>query len=293
MAARLLLTDPNDLDKYILTVEEENNAISFEIEKAKNLFQYKHLNLGEKLMDIELKISQIDWSVEVNQLEIFKRYNANKLRDIWMKESVERERQEKISFENRLKEVHTAKYFYRLMGWTSKEDYGKELIFNEQTKQLITAICFFLSKDIRFETELGYSLHKGLLIRGVSGLGKTFLVKCVSKNQFQPIAIISMLEIEKIIKRDGEFDLTYKPKGIIYLDDVGTEEAVVNHYGTKINFFKNYIELFYLENKVFNKLIISTNNTFDEIENKYGFRVRSRIKDMFNIIDINGKDLRG
>ena len=43
----------------------------------------------------------------------------------------------------------------------------------------------------------------------------------------------------------------------------------------------------------FNKLIISTNNSFDELESKYGFRVRSRLKDMFNIIDVDGKDLRG
>lgn len=293
MAARLLLTSPNEPDEYVLTTEEENNAIAFEIDKAKNLFQYKHLNLGEKLGDIELKISTTDWHLEIDRKEILNRYNSNKLRDIWMKESSERERQEKIDAENKLKEAHTARYFYSLMGWTSKEVYGKELLFNDQTKLLITAICFFLSKDIRFETELGYSLRKGILIRGISGLGKTFVVKCVTKNKFQPIGIISMLEIEKSIKSDGEYNLTYNPKGIIYLDDVGTEEAVVNHYGTKINFFKNYIELFYLENKDYNKLIISTNNTFDEIEDKYGFRVRSRIKDMFNIIDIDGKDLRG
>jgi len=79
----------------------------------------------------------------------------------------------------------------------------------------------------------------------------------------------------------------------LYLDDVGTEEPIVNHYGTKINWFKNFIEMYYLKNKPFNKLIISTNNSFDEIESKYGFRVRSRIKDMFNIIDVQGKDMRG
>jgi hypothetical protein len=29
------------------------------------------------------------------------------------------------------------------------------------------------------------------------------------------------------------------------------------------------------------------------MEEKYGFRVRSRIKDMFNIVDVNGEDMRG
>jgi len=77
------------------------------------------------------------------------------------------------------------------------------------------------------------------------------------------------------------------------LDDVGTEEHTVNHYGTKISFFKNFIEKYYLQNKTYEKLVVSTNNSFNEMEEKYGFRVRSRIKDMFNIIDVTGKDMRG
>lgn len=293
LAALLNLTGHSEPDEYVLTKEEEDNAIAYEIQQAKNLFQYKHLNNGEKLDDIKLKIALTDWKAEINSDEILKRYNANKLRDIWIKESADREKKEKEIADKSLKEKHTAKYFYNLMAWTSKNIYGRDLLFIEQTKPLITALCFFLSKDERFETELGYSLKKGLLIRGISGLGKTFLAKCISKNDYQPIAIISMLAIEKIIKKEGEYDLTFKPKGIIYLDDVGTEEATVNHYGTKVNFFKNYAELFYLENQTYNKLIVSTNNSFDEIEARYGFRVRSRIKDMFNIIDIDGQDLRG
>ena len=178
------------------------------------------------------------------------------------------------------------------MAWTSKNVYGKTLIVNDDNKKIITALCFFISSDPRFETVLGYSFKKGLLIRGISGLGKTFLVRCVKDNEIKPITILSMIEIAESVKSEGEFDIRLSDK-INYLDDVGTEQHIINHFGTKINFFKNFIETYYLNNRPFDKLIISTNNNFQELEDKYGFRVRSRLKDMFNVIDVTGKDMRG
>lgn len=142
---------------------------------------------------------------------------------------------------------------------------------------------------------MGFSFKKGLLIRGVSGLGKTFLVKCIEKNEIKPIKTVSMIEVSYELKQEGEYQIKQGNNRIIYLDDVGTEEATINHYGTKINWFKDFIETVYLRGveKGFGGLIISTNNSFAEIEEKYGFRVRSRCKDMFNIIDVTGEDMRG
>jgi DNA replication protein DnaC len=179
------------------------------------------------------------------------------------------------------------------MKWTSRNVLGKEFILNEDNKRLITTLCYFFSADQRFETELNFSMKKGLLIRGISGLGKTHLVKCLENNELNPVLILSMIEISEEIKQEGEYQIKVGDKKIIYLDDVGTEEATINHYGTKINFFKNFIEGYYLRNSPFNRLIISTNNSAAEIEEKYGFRVRSRMRDMFNVIDIHGRDMRG
>jgi DNA replication protein DnaC len=95
------------------------------------------------------------------------------------------------------------------------------------------------------------------------------------------------------IKSTGEYQIKRGDNKILYLDDVGTEESTALHYGNKINFFKNFIETVYLKNKIFNQLIISTNCSFTEMEEKYGFRVRSRMKDMFNVVDIKCKDMRG
>jgi hypothetical protein len=165
------------------------------------------------------------------------------------------------------------------------------LIYMPHTERLIKSMCYFLSEDKRFETELGNDFNKGILIRGVSGLGKTFIPKCLSENEFKPISIYSTIEISNICREEGEFKPCFK--SILYLDDVGTEQTPVLHYGTKINWIKDFIEMYYLKSTSFNKLIISTNFSFNELEEKYGFRFRSRVKEMFNIVDVSGTDMRG
>lgn len=294
MAEQLNLTNLEDeQEPYILTKNEENIIIENAIKMAKENYQYRMLQLGDRLQNVLLKISEIDWIAEIDSKNLFKTCNSNKIQDNWFKER----RKDEIEFvkkrERELKEKYTAKFIFNLMAFTSKKVFDVDLIVNEQTKMLIKVICFFISKDHRFETELGYSFKKGLLIRGVSGLGKTFLIRCVQDNELQPVQVLSMIAIANEIKSNGEYRLSYNPEKIIYLDDVGTEQATINHFGTKINFFKDYLEMYYLNNIFYNNLIISMNNDFDEIEEKYGFRVRSRIKDMFNIIDVVGEDMRG
>lgn len=296
LAKQLSLTSHDEKpDEYILTESEEKEAIEHAIKRAKNRYLDKHLELGDRLIDIEVKISEIDWDLEIDKDVILKTSNANKNYEVWLKQKKAEEKDADLKKAKELELKHTARFFYNIMSWTSENVYRKPLIVNETNKHLVTVICFFLSKDERFEKELGYSFNKGLLIRGISGLGKTYLFQCVKDNQLNPIKIYSMIEVSEKVKDAGAFDLPVT-SGITYLDDVGTEQPTVKHYGTEINFFKDFIEKYYLHNlqsNTFNRLIISTNNDFDELQEKYGFRVRSRIKDMFNIIDISGTDMRG
>jgi DNA replication protein DnaC len=129
-----------------------------------------------------------------------------------------------------------------------------------------------------------------LLIRGISGLGKTFVPRCLENNELKPLAMFSMVAITEAVKEGGEFDLQTSKH--IYLDDVGTEQTVINHFGTKITLFKDFIELYYSKNLPFNRLLISTNCNSNQLEEKYGFRVRSRAREMFNVIDVRGNDMR-
>lgn len=292
LAKKLNLTDfEPEAEKWVLTPEEEDAAIENEITKHKIHFSWKAAQKSMSQQEILSRISQTDWLNKINKSDVLSSANANKNYSIWQKEQREKERSELIKKQKDLQELWTAKRFYSLMSFVSESEFGKKLIINSDTIKLITAICFFFGKDQRFENELKYSFKKGLLIRGISGLGKTHLFNCIKENPIKPFKIISMIEITEAIMSDGEFQLDlFSPA--IYLDDVGTEEPNVKYYGTTISFFKNFIEKFYLRSNEYNKLIISTNNSFDQIESKYGFRVRSRLKEMFNVINITGKDLR-
>lgn len=283
----------NETEPYILTKEEEVAAIDWEKKQVRDHISWKMKQLLFTEPQIAEKLAEIDWEKELDREQILQRANSNKNYDLWQKNQREKEKKEEKEKLEALRQKYTANFMFKFMLWTSDKIYGKKLIVNDDTKKLITAICFFLSNDARFETELGFSFQKGLLIRGISGLGKTHILKCVEKNELNPILILSMIEITDEIKSEGEFEIRMNGNKLIYLDDVGTEEPTVNHFGTKISFFKNFIENYYLRNRIYNKLIISTNNNFAEIEQKYGFRVRSRMKDMFNVINVTGQDMRG
>lgn len=269
--------------------------IANELLRQKQHLAWKMKGLGYTDPQIEAKVKEIDWDSQIDTKAILSRANSNKNYELWQSSQREKERLEEAKKALELKELWTAKNVFRLMKWTSKSVFGKELIVNQHNKKLISAICFLVSGDERFESELGFSFKKGLLIRGISGIGKTHIVRCVENNELNPIKVLSMIEVADEIKDEGRYQIEYGKSKILYLDDVGTEEATINHYGTKINFFKNFIESVYLRNidSGFNKLIISTNNSFAELEEKYGFRVRSRVKDMFNIINVTGEDMRG
>ena len=292
LSAKQLNLTENEPEEYILTEQDATTAILNTIEALKIHKAWKLAQLGVSGQETLLRLSQIDWENEVNREETLKRANSNKHQNLWHEEQRRLEKEKQQSDYRGLVERCTAEYMFRLMKWSSSNQYDKQLIVNQDNKKFITSICYFLSNDQRFETEFDYSLQKGLLIRGVSGLGKTHIVQCVKENELNPIIILSMLEITDEVKSEGQYEVKMGNNKIVYLDDVGTEEPIVNHFGTKVSFFKQFIESVYLRSKSFNKLIISTNNSFSEIEERYGFRVASRMREMFNVINVTGKDMR-
>ena len=294
LAKRLNLTNSEpEPEPYLLSSDDEIALVKNAIEADKNWHIWKMRNLKMQEGDIEAKIALINFEERVDKEKLFQQANSSKNQELWQKENRRKEKEALEQKKAELQKLWSATRMFRYMEWASANHYQKPLIVNDDNKHLITALCYFLSNDARFETELKYSRKKGLLIRGVAGIGKTHLVKCLSFNDLKPIQVLSMIEITDDIKAQGEYQLNIDKSPIIYLDDVGTEEPVVNHYGTKITFFKNFIEMHYLRELDPSRLIVSTNNSFSEIQEKYGFRVRSRMKDMFNVIDVAGQDMRG
>lgn len=278
--------------EYVLTAEEEKIAIDHAIKREKDFVEWKLIGVFKTKREVMEKMAEINFSERVNVKDVLRIANENKLYQLWEQGQREKEREEVERKRREAKEFWTAKRMFSLMRITSEKKFDKKFVMDEHNEKLIRAVCYMLSDDPRIETELGFSANKGLLIRGVSGLGKTYVVRCVEDNELNPILNLSMIEITDELKSSGEFSINLGSKKVVYLDDVGTEETPVLFYGTRINFFKDFIEKTYHMNSKFNRLIVSTNINFQQIETKYGFRVRSRMREMFNVLDVSGEDRR-
>lgn len=284
-------------DEYLLTSEEEAAAVDREVKRLQEFYLWRMTDkdggCGMFSEQAKAKLSEKtreEWEAMINKPELFHRLNSNRLQERWHQQQREREQQEKHAATEKKRVFWNAKQMYRYLAWKSERT-GRPLVVNDHTLPLIKALCFFLSGDERFETELGYSLKKGLLIRGTSGLGKSYLVKCLSDNELNPVRIYPVLDVMEGVRQNGEFNIA--PGGTIYLDDMGTETAPVKFYGTEINWVKDYIEMYYTSGRPYPGLMLSTNLSFSEVEAKYGYRVRSRLRDMVNVIEVEGEDLRG
>lgn len=301
LAKEIFSTNHNFEIPYILTKEDEERIIQYEVNRLREAFMWKRksgwgvslseISLNAKMSSLEIEVEEIEWEKQINKDELFKKFNSNKY---WADDEAKRKKEkDELEKEKRASIVEkcTYKYFYDLIRSKSRE-MGKEFIYNDDNSHYVKALCFFMSGNPKFEDELNLSFKRGLMVRGKFGVGKTHAVKCISDNPLHPIRMYSMIEISKEVDRNGEFIIKSGKDSVIYLDDVGTEEAVVNHYGTKINWFKDFIETYYANYNTYNKLIITTNCSFDELESRYGGRVRSRLAEMFNVIDVKGNDFR-
>jgi DNA replication protein DnaC len=292
LAETLNLTDLQELEPYVLTPDDENGAIEQAIISAKQLAAWKMNRMQYSQEEIFSKLSRINWEETIDQENVLKLANTAKLQDQWHESQQIKRRQEEETQRKDLELFWTYTRVFNLMKWNSEHVFGKPFDHDPDNLKAVKAICFFVSRNDRFIHELNYDARKGLLLRGPSGTGKTHLVRCVENNGLNPILTQSTLSVTDQLKDQGEFKFQINGQRIIYLDDVGTEEPVVNYYGTKISWFKNFIEGVYLKSKVFNHLIISTNLNWQGIGEMYGYRVESRMREMFNVIDLTGKDRR-
>lgn len=279
---------------YLLSPAEEVAAIESHVTNMKSLRRWSILDRGASDLEADDILLEVKWSEEFDRDAVLDK--ANRLK-YWEGKDAEiaAHRQHRLMGEyDQLIRTWTAERMYQRLASRCYDRCRRDLIVNEHTLPLIKVLCYRLSYDTRFVTELHMDPFKGLLLRGDPGKGKTFLVDCLADNPRTPIQMHTLLEISERIRDEGRYSVPpLESSGILYLDDVGTEEVSITHYGTKTRWFKTFIETYYSKRRGdFSKLIISTNDSFDQLQEKYGLRVRSRLAEMFNIIDITGPDLR-
>jgi len=186
--------------------------------------------------------------------------------------------------------------------------------FDKSMLDQVNTVLYYFCKDPRFfkqdnlVTDFNQipSFHKGLMIVGGYGTGKSSTMKCL-RDLFQNTPLVFKANTTKKLVQMYEYTDKGEKKPFIdslctkdnyYFDDLKIER-LANNYGIKVNLFDEIL-FERCENKI--KTHISCNYRKDkpddlkeclnEFKTIYSPQVHDRIFSMFNIIEFNAKSLR-
>ena len=199
------------------------------------------------------------------------------------------------------------------------KDVGKNLTSNfhydDELLRVYSILAMYFFQDPRFEeVSPNFKLNKGILLRGNVGVGKTICLKVFTDflrrikhpehfifHLTNDVVQDYMIGGEEKLLNHGLHSFRRSSSEVIDFnrpltrcyDDLGMENKVIKYYGNERNLmadilFKRY-DLFISKGL---KTIVSTNLKPEDIEEQYGYRIRSRMREMLNDIVIEGHDRR-
>lgn len=191
----------------------------------------------------------------------------------------------------------TARELYKIIINKAIDDHRskrRRFKLSDEEKLIYWLLCLYFTEDPEFEKR-GFSLRKGLLIFGLIGCGKTTMMNLFRINPRLKYGVFACSKVSEQYKKEGVFGLEkfYSQESICF-DDLGTETAAKN-FGNESNVMADILMTRY-ENEAEKgfKTHITTNLNNEQIEEYYGKRVRSRMKEMYNLISFpeNSTDKR-
>ena len=176
-------------------------------------------------------------------------------------------------------------------------------LYPEDYEIIFKLLVYFL-KDIAGAEKYNISFRKGILLSGPVGCGKTSLMNILKyfKEPEERYILKSCRDISFEFIKEG-YSVIHKyskqsfksdiPK-VFCFDDLGTENSL-KYYGNECNVMAEILlsryDLFISRHMITH---ITTNLNSSEIEEMYGTRIRSRLREQFNLIafDQAAKDKR-
>lgn len=162
-------------------------------------------------------------------------------------------------------------------------DKGRQFVAEVQTLQYIKDIAMLLTSP---------SYKRGIFLGGSCGNGKTTMMTAFERMCNASGARALRTSATKMVKwhLDGHsvLDLPYQ-ETIICIDDLGTEPAESLVYGNKVSVMSDFFEEAY---KTGCFLFVTSNLGAQEIEERYGARVRDRFREMFYSMKFSNPSFR-
>lgn len=203
--------------------------------------------------------------------------------------------------------MNTERSYPEIITWLQskgQELFGSHFTILEEDYPIIYKLIAYFLKDEQACHQFNITSNKGILLSGPVGSGKTSLMtlmKFLTPTEFKfivkPCRDISFEFIQdgyEVIHRYSKGKLNQLDPKVYCFDDLGLENNL-KYFGNECNVMAEILISrydLYISKHI--QTHITTNLSASEIETLYGNRVRSRMRELFNLIayDNNTKDKR-
>lgn len=170
--------------------------------------------------------------------------------------------------------------------------FGKKFKIHQEDREMLYKLCLYFIRDKARCEQMGIDVDKGLLLSGPVGCGKTSLMKLlkhIDPHQ-RPYEVIPCRNIVFGFNHLGfKIIEDYGNSQSFCFDDLGVEPTG-RHFGQDCNVMGEILlsrhDLFINGKR---KTHATTNLNAQELEERYGTRVRSRMRELFNLVAFEKK----
>lgn len=172
-----------------------------------------------------------------------------------------------------------------------KQRYGEHFRIYKEDHNLIYKLMIYTIKDKNSCRDNGIDLNKGILLTGPVGCGKTTLMQLLPyiHPQTRPYGLFPTRNIVIEYNTNGSDTINkYSALRTMCFDDLGAEPTG-RYYGHDSNVMAEILVSRYdlsqgQSSKQNKQTHLTSNLNAHEIEDRYGERVRSRLREMVNVI---------